>query len=107
MEDLEGKRQEIPTYCVTGATGYIGSWLVKILLERGYKVHATVRDPGQFALNSNPQNPPFAPFSFFFSFLFGLLIRAEKRELCSFGLIIEGGRGERERAERFELGWLP
>ncbi|XVF34098.1 hypothetical protein REPUB_Repub18cG0028100 [Reevesia pubescens] len=34
-----------PTYCVTGATGYIGSWLVKLLLERGYKVHATVRNP--------------------------------------------------------------
>ncbi|KAB2044236.1 hypothetical protein ES319_D01G075000v1 [Gossypium barbadense] len=34
-----------PTCCVTGATGYIGSWLVKLLLERGYKVHATVRNP--------------------------------------------------------------
>ncbi|XVF70512.1 hypothetical protein PTKIN_Ptkin11bG0167600 [Pterospermum kingtungense] len=34
-----------PTYCVTGATGYIGSWLVKLLLERGYRVHATVRNP--------------------------------------------------------------
>lgn len=34
------------TYCVTGATGYVGSWLVKTLLERGFRVHATVRDPG-------------------------------------------------------------
>lgn len=34
-------------YCVTGANGYIGSWLVKSLLQRGYKVHATVRDPGK------------------------------------------------------------
>ncbi|XP_061341828.1 putative anthocyanidin reductase [Gastrolobium bilobum] len=33
------------TYCVTGATGYIGSWLVESLLQRGYTVHATVRDP--------------------------------------------------------------
>ncbi|CAH1444462.1 unnamed protein product [Lactuca virosa] len=33
------------TYCVTGATGYIGSWLVKSLLEKGYSVHATVRNP--------------------------------------------------------------
>lgn len=33
------------TYCVTGATGYIGSWLVKTLLEKGYSVHATVRNP--------------------------------------------------------------
>ncbi|KAG4960880.1 Dihydroflavonol 4-reductase [Glycine soja] len=32
------------TYCVTGATGYLGSWLVEALLERGYTVHATVRD---------------------------------------------------------------
>ncbi|GLJ54746.1 hypothetical protein SUGI_1176000 [Cryptomeria japonica] len=31
--------------CVTGASGYIGSWLVKRLLEKGYTVHATVRDP--------------------------------------------------------------
>ncbi|XP_058753297.1 putative anthocyanidin reductase [Vicia villosa] len=32
-------------YCVTGATGYIGSWLVEALLQRGCIVHATVRDP--------------------------------------------------------------
>ncbi|KAI5387454.1 putative anthocyanidin reductase isoform X3 [Lathyrus oleraceus] len=32
-------------YCVTGATGYIGSWLVESLLQRGCTVHATVRDP--------------------------------------------------------------
>ncbi|XVE80276.1 hypothetical protein DITRI_Ditri14bG0127100 [Diplodiscus trichospermus] len=41
----EGKTAVAPTYCVTGATGYIGSWLVKLLLERGYKIHATVRNP--------------------------------------------------------------
>uniref|UniRef100_A0A7C8ZHI2 NAD-dependent epimerase/dehydratase domain-containing protein n=1 Tax=Opuntia streptacantha TaxID=393608 RepID=A0A7C8ZHI2_OPUST len=29
--------------CVTGASGYIASWVVKLLLERGYTVHATVR----------------------------------------------------------------
>lgn len=34
------------TVCVTGATGFIGSWIVMRLLERGYIVHATVRDPG-------------------------------------------------------------
>ncbi|XP_058072931.1 anthocyanidin reductase ((2S)-flavan-3-ol-forming)-like [Magnolia sinica] len=31
--------------CVTGGTGYVGSILVKRLLERGYAVNATVRDP--------------------------------------------------------------
>ncbi|KAM3733916.1 hypothetical protein ACB098_11G174200 [Castanea mollissima] len=30
--------------CVTGASGYIASWLVKHLLQRGYTVKATVRD---------------------------------------------------------------
>ncbi|CAJ1978717.1 unnamed protein product [Sphenostylis stenocarpa] len=34
-------------YCVTGSTGYIGSWLVEALLERGCIVHATVRDPAK------------------------------------------------------------
>ncbi|KAL3529915.1 hypothetical protein ACH5RR_009237 [Cinchona calisaya] len=33
------------TVCVTGASGYIASWLVKILLQRGYTVKASVRDP--------------------------------------------------------------
>lgn len=30
---------------MTGATGYIGSWLVKSLLQRGCTVHATFRNP--------------------------------------------------------------
>lgn len=30
---------------VTGANGYVASWLVKSLLERGFDVHGTVRDP--------------------------------------------------------------
>lgn len=30
--------------CVTGASGYVASWIVKLLLERGYIVHATVRN---------------------------------------------------------------
>ncbi|CAN6703215.1 unnamed protein product [Malus baccata var. baccata] len=33
------------TVCVTGASGYIASWLVKLLLQKGYTVKATVRDP--------------------------------------------------------------
>lgn len=34
----EGKR-----VCVTGSSGYIASWIVKLLLDRGYTVNATVR----------------------------------------------------------------
>ncbi|KAM3258406.1 hypothetical protein ACQJBY_050269 [Aegilops geniculata] len=34
-----------PRVCVTGGGGYIASWLVKLLLSRGYAVHATLRDP--------------------------------------------------------------
>lgn len=32
---------------VTGASGYIASWIVKYLLEEGRTVHATVRDPSK------------------------------------------------------------
>ncbi|XP_028099565.1 dihydroflavonol 4-reductase-like [Camellia sinensis] len=33
------------TVCVTGASGFIASWLVMRLLQLGYHVRATVRDP--------------------------------------------------------------
>ncbi|GMY18352.1 tetraketide alpha-pyrone reductase 2 isoform X2 [Fagus crenata] len=36
----------MPEYCVTGGTGLIASYLVKTLLEKGYTVRTTVRDPG-------------------------------------------------------------
>ncbi|KAJ0464598.1 putative cinnamyl-alcohol dehydrogenase [Helianthus annuus] len=32
--------------CVTGASGYIASWLVMLLLDHGYNVHATVQSLG-------------------------------------------------------------
>ncbi|KAE9588611.1 hypothetical protein Lal_00002920 [Lupinus albus] len=44
MEDTLNWMKSNATYCVTGATGYIGSWLVAALLKRGCTVHATVRD---------------------------------------------------------------
>ncbi|MQL98225.1 hypothetical protein Taro_030935 [Colocasia esculenta] len=31
--------------CVTGAGGFVASWLVKLLLSEGYTVRGTVRDP--------------------------------------------------------------
>ncbi|KAF5758082.1 putative cinnamoyl-CoA reductase [Helianthus annuus] len=31
--------------CVTGAAGFIASWIVKLLLEKGYVVRGTVRNP--------------------------------------------------------------
>ncbi|KFK26208.1 hypothetical protein AALP_AA8G216500 [Arabis alpina] len=39
------KTGEGKVVCVTGASGYIASWLVKLLLIRGYTVKASVRDP--------------------------------------------------------------
>uniref|UniRef100_A0ACD5V3C6 Uncharacterized protein n=2 Tax=Avena sativa TaxID=4498 RepID=A0ACD5V3C6_AVESA len=41
------------TACVTGGNGYIGSALVKKLLERGYAVKTTVRDPDDMEKNSH------------------------------------------------------
>ncbi|GJS95715.1 bifunctional polymyxin resistance protein, ArnA [Tanacetum coccineum] len=33
------------TICVTGAGGFVASWIVKLLLEKGYVVRGTVRNP--------------------------------------------------------------
>ncbi|XP_039684270.1 vestitone reductase-like [Medicago truncatula] len=38
MEEGKGR------VCVTGGTGFLGSWIIKRLLEDGYTVNATVRD---------------------------------------------------------------
>ncbi|GJM98403.1 hypothetical protein PR202_ga15414 [Eleusine coracana subsp. coracana] len=39
-----------PRVCVTGGGGFIASWLVKLLLSRGYAVHATLRDPSTYLI---------------------------------------------------------
>ncbi|MBA0831654.1 hypothetical protein Goarm_016105, partial [Gossypium armourianum] len=39
---------------VTGGIGYIGSWLIEVLLQQGYSVHTTVRpDPGKISESFN------------------------------------------------------
>ena len=37
------------TILVTGGTGYIGSWVTKMLLDKGYSVRLTVRDKSKKA----------------------------------------------------------
>jgi uncharacterized protein YbjT (DUF2867 family) len=45
--------------CVTGAGGFVASWLVKLLLSKGhYEVRGTVRDPGK------PSSLPSVPLFF-------------------------------------------
>jgi NADP-dependent 3-hydroxy acid dehydrogenase YdfG len=36
--------------CVTGASGFVASWLIKRLLEAGYHVIGTVRDPSMCSI---------------------------------------------------------
>ncbi|PUZ59901.1 hypothetical protein GQ55_4G080600 [Panicum hallii var. hallii] len=47
MEEGAAGRTRTAAVCVTGAGGFVGSWLVQRLLAGGrYMVHGTVRDPG-------------------------------------------------------------
>lgn len=41
-EEIMSKKGEV--ICVTGGSGCIGSWLVRLLLDRGYTVHATAKN---------------------------------------------------------------
>jgi GDP-D-mannose dehydratase len=45
--DGQQQQQQQQLVCVTGAGGFIGSWVVKELLLRGYRVRGTARDRGR------------------------------------------------------------
>jgi hypothetical protein len=47
LESKASDSGEEQLVCVTGAGGFIGSWVVKVLLLRGYCVRGTVRDLGK------------------------------------------------------------
>ncbi|KAJ6807086.1 dihydroflavonol 4-reductase [Iris pallida] len=82
------------TVCVTGATGYIGSWLVRSLLHRGYIVHATARDTGKASqiLSRFGRSDRLKIF------------RADLREEGSFDEAVEGCAGVFHVAAFMELG---
>ncbi|THG02007.1 hypothetical protein TEA_002573 [Camellia sinensis var. sinensis] len=42
MRQIDEEKERV---CVTGAGGYVASWVVKFLLTKGYIVHGSVRDP--------------------------------------------------------------
>lgn len=49
--EQQSRRKEMAkkeVVCVTGGSGGIGSWLVLLLLDRGYTVHATVKNLSYF-----------------------------------------------------------
>jgi hypothetical protein len=84
--------------CVTGASGFLASWLVKRLLLSGYCVIGTVRDPGFSAsLSRSPQSKYIYIYIYIvmeLAIILGLLIHGRKWE--EVGTSVEAGRSKRE-----------
>ncbi|CAB4268167.1 unnamed protein product [Prunus armeniaca] len=81
---------------VTGASGYIASWVVKLLLQRGYTVKASVRDPNDkkktehlLALDGAKERLQ--------------LFKADLLEEGSFNSVVEGSEGVFHTASPFYL----
>lgn len=85
------------TVCVTGASGYIASWLVKFLLQRGYTVKATVRD-----LNDEKKVDHLTSLDGAKERLH--LFKADLLEEGSFDAVVEGCEGVFHTASPFYLG---
>ncbi|KAF6140737.1 hypothetical protein GIB67_035164, partial [Kingdonia uniflora] len=89
MSSGEGK-----TVCVTGASGYVASWLVKFLLERGYTVKASVRDPNDPKKTVHLRSLPGASERL-------QLFKADLLEEGSFDSIVDGCEGVFHTASPF------
>lgn len=74
------------TVCVTGAAGFIGSWLVMKLLQKSYVVRATVRDPKNFEKTKHLLNLPEAETNL-------TLWKADMTEEGSFDEAVQGCTG--------------
>jgi len=56
--EAAGGGTTMKTVCVTGAGGFVASWLVERLLAGGrYMVHGTVRDPGNLLIDKGSTAP--------------------------------------------------
>uniref|UniRef100_A0ACD5ZD84 Uncharacterized protein n=1 Tax=Avena sativa TaxID=4498 RepID=A0ACD5ZD84_AVESA len=66
--------------CVTGAGGFIGSWVVKELLRRGYRLRGTARDPGKYCT---------VPCSMLVEFISAALLDLTTARHYWFGLVCE------------------
>jgi anthocyanidin reductase len=94
--------EKMRTACVTGGNGYIAAALVKMLLQRGYAVKATVRNPGELPIACFPV----LICSFFCFFLIWPLKQALICELCNKNLCVDDVQKNSHLKELQALGPL-